>query len=272
MNLLGGRALDFNVPHRSRFNNTVALPQAWGILQIMLAVLGADSDQLQDPFLPHLEAFLSELMAHLEGDERVAQMGIMRQRTKACIKELRDYAFEQIGGHDHAVVRKQLVLCKVARVISPAFIALYSNVVAVDMSGCAILPYITPEVLEQLTKELPFYYALAKNLPDRGIETRDFWLCYKGDLPAWFNLVRVLWLIQPSSGMMDNVFSVMNDVFGSHDATDDAAVPNDLFELTIQLCYNRGHGRGGEEGGAGGDSLGLLEEVFDTADDGDDDE
>lgn len=271
---LGGHALDSNVLHRSRFNNTGVLPQAWDIVQTVLAVLGADSDQLQDPFLPHLEAVLSELTGHLEGDEKVAEMDILRKRAMECIKELRDYAFRQIGGHENAVFRKQLLLFKVTRVISPAFVALYSSVTAVDMSGFDILPYVTPKILKQLTKELPLYYALAKNLPDRDVATRDFWLCYKGNLPAWFSLVRVLWLIQPSSVMLDGVFSVMNGVFGNREATDDdPAVPKDLFELTAQLSYNRGRGRcgGGKEGGADGGGLGLPQGGLDTMDDSDDD-
>lgn len=256
--------------NRSRFNNTVARPQAWDIVQRVLAVLGVDSDKLQDPFLPRLEAVLNELTVHLKGDEKLAQVDVMRQRALGCIKGLRDYAFKQIGGHANAVARTQLLLFKAARVVSPAFVALCSSVAAVDMSGFASLPYVTPEVLEQLTKEPPLYYALTKSLPDRSIDSTDFWLCHKDDLPAWFNLVRVLWLIQPSSAMMDGVFSVMDNALGTHDLTDDTAVPSDLFELTVQLAYNRGRARGSEEGGAdsGGPSLlGVLESM----DDGDDD-
>ena len=239
-------------------------------MQRVLSVLGAESDQLQDPLLPHLEAVLSELTVHLEGDEKMAQVDVMRLRALAYIGGVRDSASKQIGGHANAVARRQLLLFKAARVISPASIALYSSVAAVDMSGFAILPYVTPEVLEQLTKELPLYYGLAKDLPDRSIDSRDFWLCHKDDLPAWFNLVRVLWLIQPSSAMMDGVFSVMDNAFDTHDPVDDAAVPNDLFELTVQLAYNRGRARGSEEGGADGGAPSVLG-VFDGVDDVDDD-
>lgn len=272
LNSLGGRAPDFNVLRRPRFNITAALPQAWDIVQRVLAVLGADSDQLQEPLLPRLEAVLSELTAHLEGDEKAAQVDVMRQRALACIEELRAYTFQQIGGHDNAVARKQLLLFKAARAITPAFIAQSSSVAAVDMSGLAILPYVTPEVLERLATELPRYYALAKDLPDDGTATRDFWLLHKGDLPAWFDLVRVLWLIQPSSAMLDGVFSVMNNAFDCHDVAQDGPVPSDLFELTVMLAYNRGRAHGGEESDAVDGGLGLIGGVVEAMDEGDDDE
>lgn len=245
------RSASLPLQHRRPF------PQAWDIVQRVATVLGADSDQLQDPLLPHAEAVLSELTDDLEGDLKVAQMDALRRNCEPCIKELREYVFEQVGGHDEAVFRKQLLLYKAARNISPAFIVLHGSAAAVDLSGFAMLPYVTPKILLLLTQELPCYYARAKSLPDRSIATRDFWLCYQEDLPTWFKLVRVLRLIEPSSAMMEGVFSAMNTAFGNHE-TDDPAVPNDLFELTVQLSFNRGRGRGGKEGGG----LGRPKEVL----------
>eukprot|EP00904_Undaria_pinnatifida_P001301 jgi/Undpi1/11171/HiC_scaffold_30.g13469.m1 len=124
---------------------------------------------------------------------------------------------------------------------------------------CALrddLPMIE-KILLQLTQELPSYYARAKSLPDRSIATRDFWLCYQEDLPTWFNLVRVLHLIEPSSAMMGGAFSAMNTAFGKHD-TEGAAVANDLLELTVQLSFNRGCGRGGKGGGDFGSAEEML--------------
>lgn len=187
----------------------------------------------------------------------MVQMEIMRQQTMVRMKELREYVFEQIGGHDEAAFRKQLLMYKAARNISPTFIVLHRSAAGVDLSGFALLPYVTPKILLQLIQELPSYYARAKSLPDRSIATRDFWLCYQEDLPTWFNLVRVLHLIEPSSAMMGGAFSAMNTAFGKHD-TEGAAVANDLLELTVQLSFNRGCGRGGKGGGDFGSAEEML--------------
>ncbi|CAN0489187.1 unnamed protein product, partial [Laminaria digitata] len=63
------------------------------------------------------------------------------------------------------------------------------------------------------------------------------WLSYKEQLPLWLDLVRKLWLFQPSSAMrMERVFSVVNNVFGAQQTT----ILNDLFELMVMLRHNRG--------------------------------
>ena len=59
-------------------------------------------------------------------------------------------------------------------------------------------------------------------------------------MALWFDLVHKLWLFQPSSAMMERVFSVVNNVFGAQQTT----ILNDLLELTVMLRHNRGIRRG----------------------------
>ncbi|CAN0515366.1 unnamed protein product, partial [Laminaria digitata] len=61
------------------------------------------------------------------------------------------------------------------------------------------------------------------------------WVDNAASLPAWFKVVKKLWLVQPSSAMMERVFSVLNDVFGKQPTT----CLNDLVETTVMVRFNR---------------------------------
>ncbi|CAN0531985.1 unnamed protein product, partial [Laminaria digitata] len=129
-------------------------------------------------------------------------------------------------------------LSKAARVIKPGFIATYPDAATMleDMSSLLAFNFVTPAILDGLTLELITYFPIAKSLPSYSISTRDFWVRCKEQLPLWFDLVRKLWLFQPSSAMMERVFPVVNNVFGAQQTT----ILSDLFELTVMLRHNRG--------------------------------
>ena len=63
---------------------------------------------------------------------------------------------------------------------------------------------------------------------------RTFWVDNKTTLPAWYSVVEKLWLVQPSSAMMERVFSVLNNVFGKQQTS----ALNDLVETTVMVRFN----------------------------------
>ncbi|CAN0476938.1 unnamed protein product [Laminaria digitata] len=124
---------------------------------------------------------------------------------------------------------------KASRVIDPQFINLHADAASVNLEGLLRFPFITHRDLDALRVELGTYFPIVKHLPNHNIVTKDFWPSNRTKLPAWFDLVRKLWVIQPSSAMMEWAFSVIN-IFGSQQTT----VLNDLFELSVMLRHNCG--------------------------------
>ncbi|CAN0410785.1 unnamed protein product [Laminaria digitata] len=111
--------------------------------------------------------------------------------------------------------RGQMMQFKASRVIDPQFINLHADAASVNLEGLLRFPFITHRNLDALRVELGTYFPIVKHLPNYNIVTKDFWLSNRTKLPAWFDLVRKLWVIQPSSAMMEWMFSVMNNIFGS---------------------------------------------------------
>ncbi|CAN0175352.1 unnamed protein product, partial [Laminaria digitata] len=142
--------------------------------------------------------------------------------------------FERFGGQVHAKFRGQMMQFKASRVIDPQFINLHADAASVNLEGLLRFPFITHRDLDALRVELGTYFPIVKHLPNHNIDTKDFWLSNRAKLPAWFDLVRKLWVILPSSAMMERAFSVMNNIFGSPQTT----VLNDLFELSVMLRHN----------------------------------
>ncbi|CAN0246938.1 unnamed protein product, partial [Laminaria digitata] len=191
------------------------IEKAWDIIQTVVTLLGVDVEQLTNPVFPNMEAVICRTTDHLEGD-------------------LREHAFERFGGQVHAKFRGQMMQFKASRVIDPQFINLHADAASVSLESLLIFPFITHRDLDALNVELGTYFPIVKHLPNHNIVTKDFWLSNRTKLPAWFDLVRKLWVIQPSSAMMERALSVMNNIFGSQQKT----VLNDLFELSVMLRYN----------------------------------
>lgn len=221
----------------------LSFPQTWDVVQTVVTLLGIDGDHMTQPILPNSEALIRLETKGLQGEELVRRAAELRDVCLKSIEGLREYGFERFGGHLNAKFSKQLLLCKAARVITPGFVATYPDAATMlqdAMPSLLDFNFVTPKVLDGLTLELLTYFPIAKNLPSYTISTRDFWLSHKQELPLWFDLVRKLWLFQPSSAMIERVFSVVNNVFGSQQTT----ILNDLFELTAMLRHNRGIRRG----------------------------
>lgn len=215
--------------------------QAWDIVQEVVTALGIDGEQLTEPMLPNMEAIIRESTTKLKGVALELKKQEMRSLCMTWIEDLRQYSWERFGGHDDAKFRTQLLLFKAARAITPSFVAMHEDMqtMSESMEGLRAFNFVTPAVFTNLLAELPRYFSTVKSLPDLSTSTRDFWLCNKDELPSWFDLVRKLWLLQPSSAMMERAFSVMNNVFGKQQTN----MLNDLFELTVMLRFNRGLAR-----------------------------
>ena len=212
--------------------------QVWDIMQTVVTLLGIDGEQITNPILSNMEAVIRDATKNLTGVALQLKKDEVRGLCMTCIEDLREYAWERVGDHDAAHFRNQLLLFKAARVIRPSFVGVYgdANELVNDMQGLLAFKFMTPEMFSNLTKEVVTYFPIVKHLPDLSLSTKNFWLAYKKELPTWFDLVRKLWLFQPSSAMMERAFSVMNNVFGKQQMT----LMNDLFELTVMLRHNRG--------------------------------
>ncbi|CAN0084645.1 unnamed protein product, partial [Laminaria digitata] len=217
-------------------SDTPMIEKAWDIIQTVVTSLGIDKDQLTDPFLPNTDDVIREAAKGLTGIAHDLKTTEVRALVLTCMEDLREYAFERFGGHAGATFAGQLLMYKAARAIDPKFILLHAGVNEVDVQGLARFRFVTPQLLSELKTELVSYFAIVKSLPSHTIATRDFWLAHRQQLPVWFGLVRKLWLIQPSSAMMERAFSVMNNIFGAQQTT----ALNDLFEISVMLRHNRG--------------------------------
>ncbi|CAN0254953.1 unnamed protein product, partial [Laminaria digitata] len=210
-------------------SNSPMIEKTWDIVQTVTT--------LTQPVLPNSDAVIHDATKHLHGPELELRKAELRRICLACNEGLREYGFERFGGHVTAKFSNQLLLSKAARAIKPGFVAMYADAATMleDMPSLLAFNFVTPAILDGLTLELITYFPIARNLPSYSISTRDFWLSHKEQLPLWFDLVRKLWLFQPSSAMMERVFSVVNNVFGAQQTT----ILNDLFELTVMLRHNR---------------------------------
>ncbi|CAN0385678.1 unnamed protein product, partial [Laminaria digitata] len=129
--------------------------------------------------------------------------------------------------------RKEPDLFKVARIIYPSFVRQQLRD-DVQPKALRIFPFVTKEEVVILTAELPKYINAAA-AARATYPVRSFWVDNTVALPGWYKVVKKLWLVQPSSAMMERVFSVLNNVFGKRQTT----CLNDLVETTVMARFNR---------------------------------
>ena len=84
----------------------------------------------------------------------------------------------------------------------------------VQPDAVTAIPYQNePQVVANLTAELPSYLALAADtIPN--LVPRDWWKRNATSLPKWSETAKKIVLLQPSSAAAERVFSLLNNSFG----------------------------------------------------------
>lgn len=181
------------------------------------------------PVLPNVESLLR---GDVGGQPTEADVAALRAHVMTCLKDIRHYAGINFGSGATVKFRKELDLFKAARIINFAAVR-QLNPGDVDPATLRIFPFIKEDVITNLRKELPAYLNAAANARPT-YPVRSFWVDNKTTLPAWYSVVEKLWLVQPSSAMMERVFSVLNNVFDKQQTN----ALNDLVETTVMVRFN----------------------------------
>ena len=185
------------------FNSSIL--QTYGVIQTVVATLRLD-DLNAYPVLANVESLLR---GDLGGQPTAADVAALHNHVTACLKDIRVYATREFGSGAEVKFRQELDLFKAARIINFA-IARQGNHDEVDPGVLSIFPFISNDDITNLRKELPAYLTAAAKAR-ATYPVRSFWVDNQTTLPAWFSVVEKLWLVQPSSAMMERVFSFLNN-------------------------------------------------------------
>lgn len=188
-------------------------------------------DLLAYPILPNVEALLRGSEA--EGVDGAQHAATLRRHVMDCLHDIRLYGTQQFYGDGEAIkFRGELDLFKAARIIDHSFVRQQPpDDITPDV--LSIFPFVSDRDVTNLTAELPKYLNAA-TLARATYPVRSFWVDNRATLPSWYAVVEKLWLVQPSSAMMERVFSVLNNVFGKQQTT----VLNDVVEATVMVRFN----------------------------------
>ncbi|CAN0525337.1 unnamed protein product, partial [Laminaria digitata] len=203
--------------------------KAYDIIQVVASTLRLD-DLAASPKFPNVEALLrGDGQRAPSADEEAS----LRLHVAKCTSDLHQYAQNQFGDGPAVKFRSELDGFKVARMINPSFVRQQERD-DVQPKALRLFKFITKNEVVDLERELPKYINLAAAARPT-YPVRSFWVDNAASLPAWFKVVKKLWLVQPSSAMMERVFSVLNNVFGKQQT----ACLNDLVETTVMVRFNR---------------------------------
>ena len=82
------------------------------------------------------------------------------------------------------------------------------------MSELSVLPFFSTSLIEELKKELPDYLSMAEDV-DSAIDPNAWWKDHEYHLPKWSQACKYVTLIQPSSAVIERVFSSPTNSFKS---------------------------------------------------------
>lgn len=202
--------------------------QTYDVIQTVVVTLRLD-DLSAYPSLPNVESLLR---GDGGGQPTEADVAILRAHVMTSLKDIRNYAQAQFGSGANCKFRKELDIFEAARIINFAVVR-QQDPAEVDPAILSVFPFISSDDITNLRKELPAYLTAASNARP-SYPVRSFWVDAKTTLPFWYGVVEKLWLVQPSSAMMERVFSVLNNVFGKQQTT----ALNDLVETTVMVRFN----------------------------------
>ena len=178
---------------------------------------------IQTAHWPNLSAVVKSL-----SQENAVQQQLMDYGRK-CIGKGYTYFDQQLTGNFKA----QMEIFKVARLFSPSQMQFIKPDSASLQQQLAVLPFLKSDV-PQLVNELPAYLARAEG-SDCNISPIEWWKCNSEGLPAWSCVAKKIMLLQPSSGSVERVFSLLNSTFG--DQQDTSLL--DYIQASLMLQYNK---------------------------------
>lgn len=158
------------------------------------------------------------------------------------IQQLADPAMKYFQKNLDCEFHSELSVFRVASLFVP-WLALDATVNGVDWDLFTSSKFLEPELLPRLKVELLTYRTLLNQqsveVPESFATDCDrvlsWWKAHSSNLPTWFRVLRLLLLVQPSSTVVERVFSLLQQSIGDTQAR----ALDDMLELSVQLRFNQ---------------------------------
>lgn len=125
---------------------------------------------------------------------------------------------------------KSLSIFKAARVFTPSKVKEMTPDVSV-VNSLTLLNNKT--ILDNLKSELLQYIAVSADTSPE-VDVMSWWAEHSEELPHWSSAVKMVALIQPSSGAVERVFSILTNTFNAQQES----CLQDYIEASLMLQYN----------------------------------
>ena len=152
------------------------------------------------------------------------------RHARDCIKPAMKYFDEHLKAE---LMDTPMKASKAARYFSPHFVKKIKPECA-DLNSLLNLPFITPTKLSELREEFPKYAVLTDEISSE-YSSLQFWNDNSSSVPKWSETAQNVFLLQPSSGAAERVFSVLNNTFGKRQLS----TLEDYVEASVMLQYNK---------------------------------
>ena len=126
-----------------------------------------------------------------------------------------------------------LSIFKAARVFAPSKVKEMTPDISMVNSLSEIAFLNDQTILNNLKSELPQYIAKAAETSPE-VDVMSWWFEHSDELPHWSAAAKMVALIQPSSGAVERVFSILTDTF----STQQDSSLQDYIEASLMLQYN----------------------------------
>ena len=126
-----------------------------------------------------------------------------------------------------------LSVFKAARVFAPSKVKEMTPDISIVNSLSEITSLNNKTTLNNLKSEFPQYIALSEDTSPE-VDVMSWWAEHSDELPHWSSAAKMVALIQPSSGAVERVFSILTNTFGTQQ---DHSL-QDYIEASLMLQYN----------------------------------
>ena len=126
-----------------------------------------------------------------------------------------------------------LSVFKAARVFAPSKVKEMTPDISIVNSLSEITFLNNKTTLNNLKSEFPQYIALSEDTSPE-VDVMSWWAEHSDELPHWSSAAKMVALIQPSSGAVERVFSILTNTFGTQQ---DHSL-QDYIEASLMLQYN----------------------------------
>jgi len=126
-----------------------------------------------------------------------------------------------------------LSVFKVARVFAPSKVKEMGPDISVVNSLSEITFLNNKTTLNNFKSEFPQYNAVSEDTSPK-VDVMSWWAEHSDELPYWSSTAKMVALIQPSSGAVERVFSILTNTFGTQQ---DSSL-QDYIKASLMLQYN----------------------------------